>query len=111
MRASFTLQNPVDETADQDLVRRARRFASLSASHRFGAWDAGVEWQVSGARDDSGYTLGGYGVVNLTARYQVTKSWFVSARLDNLTNKNYELAYSYNTPGRGAYVTVGWVQQ
>ncbi len=33
VRAGLTFQNPVDETGDQDLVRRARRFASFSA-HR-----------------------------------------------------------------------------
>ncbi|WP_414451193.1 TonB-dependent receptor [Burkholderia sp. 22PA0099] len=110
LRVSATLQNPVDQSADQDLVRRARRFAAFSASHPFGGWRVGGEWLVSGARDDFGERLGGYGVVNLTARYDITKAWYVSAHLDNLFDKDYQLAYAYNTPRRGAYVTIGWRQ-
>lgn len=112
VRVAATLQNPVDETQNQDLNRRARRFASFLASRAFGGWRVGGEWLVSGARNDSGGgRLGGYGVVNLSARYNITKAWFVSARIDNLLDKDYELAYAYNTPRRGAYVTLGWQQQ
>ncbi|MCQ0029262.1 TonB-dependent receptor [Burkholderia glumae] len=110
LRVAATLQNPVDESANQDLVRRARHFASFSANRAFGGWRVGGEWLVSGARDDSGEPLGGYGIVNLTARYDITKSWYVSAHLDNLLDKDYQLAYGYNTPRRGAYVTIGWRQ-
>jgi vitamin B12 transporter len=111
VRASLTLQNPVDEMNREDLVRRARRFASVSANRSFGGWRIGGEWIASGKRDDFDSTLGGYGVVNLSARYDITKSWYISARIDNLFNKDYELAYSYNTPRRGAYLTIGWQQQ
>ncbi|KVN11057.1 MULTISPECIES: TonB-dependent receptor [unclassified Burkholderia] len=111
VRVAATLQNPIDETAGRDLNRRARRFAAISANRSFGGWRVGGEWLVSGARDDFGDHLGGYGVVNLSARYDITKSWYVSARLDNLFDKDYELAYAYNTPRRGAYVTLGWQQR
>ncbi len=111
VRVAATLQNPVDETAGQDLNRRARRFASFALNRKFGGWRVGGEWLVSGARNDTGNPLGGYGVVNLSARYNITKAWYVSARIDNLLDKDYELAYAYNTPRRGAYVTIGWQQQ
>ena len=110
MRASLTVQNPVDEDTNTDLNRRARRFASLSANRDVAGWRVGGEWIVSGERDDTGNTLGGHGVVNLSARYNITKAWYVSARIDNLLDKDYELAYAYNTPRRGAYVTIGWQQ-
>jgi vitamin B12 transporter len=111
VRATFTVQNPVDEVDDQDLTRRPRRFATFSANRRIGGWRVGGEWLVSGERNDSGHPLGGYGVVNLSARYDITKSWYVAARVENLFNKGYETVYTYNTPRRGAYVTVGWQQQ
>jgi vitamin B12 transporter len=110
VRVAATVQNPVDETAGQDLNRRARRFASFALNRAFGGWRVGGEWLVSGARNDTGNPLGGYGVVNLSARYNITKAWYVSARIDNLLDKDYELAYAYNTPRRGAYVTIGWQQ-
>ena len=111
VRAALTVQNPVDEVAGTDLNRRARHFASFSANRSFGAWRAGGEWIVSGPRSDSGTPLGGFGLVNLSARYDITKAWYVSAHIDNLFDKNYELAYTYNTPRRSAFVTIGWQEQ
>ncbi|TAL97659.1 MAG: TonB-dependent receptor [Paraburkholderia sp.] len=111
VRAALTFQNPVDEDTNTDLNRRARHFASFSANRDIGGWRVGGEWLVSGERDDSGATLGGYGVVNLSARYAITKSWYVAAQIQNLFDKDYELAYTYNTPRRGAYLTLGWQQQ
>ncbi|WP_042301504.1 TonB-dependent receptor domain-containing protein [Paraburkholderia kururiensis] len=111
VRAALTLQNPVDEDKDTDLNRRARRFASLTANRSIGNWRVGGEWLVSGARNDSGSNLGGYGIVNLSARYNITRSWYVAAQIQNLFDKDYELAYTYNTPRRSAYLTLGWQQQ
>jgi vitamin B12 transporter len=111
VRASLTLQNPVDLDNDVDLVRRARRFGSLAVNRSIAGWRVGGEWIVSGASNDSSGKLGGYGIVNLSARYNITKAWYVTAQIDNLLNKDYETAYSYNSPRRGAYVTVGWQQQ
>lgn len=111
VRGSVTLQNPVDLDNDVDLVRRARRFASLAVNRSMAGWRVGGEWIVSGARDDSSGKLGGYGVVNLSARYNITKAWYVAAQIQNLLDKDYETAYSYNSPRRGAYLTVGWQQQ
>ena len=111
VRAALTVQNPVNEDTHTDLPRRARHFASFSANRSFGDWRVGGEWIVSGARDDSGANLAGFGLVNLSARYDITKSWYVSAHIDNLFDKNYELAYTYNTPRRSAFITIGWQQQ
>lgn len=111
VRASLTVQNPVDEASHTDLVRRARHFASLSAHRTIDGWRVGGEWLVSGARSDNGANLGGYGIVNLSGRYDITKAWYVSAQIDNLFDKNYELAHTYNTPRRSAFVTIGWQQQ
>jgi len=111
VRASFTFQNPVDEEANTTLDRRARRFASLAVNRSVGAWRVGGEWFVSGARHDGGNALGGFGIVNLSARYNITKSWYVAAQIQNLFDKDYELVYTYDTPRRGAYLTLGWQQQ
>jgi vitamin B12 transporter len=111
VRAAMTFQNPVDEDAHTDLNRRARHFASFTANRNVGGWRVGGEWLVSGERDDSGTPLGGYGIVNLSARYNITKAWYVAAQIQNLFDKDYELAYTYNTPRRGAYLTLGWRQQ
>ncbi|MBV8273416.1 MAG: TonB-dependent receptor [Cupriavidus sp.] len=110
--ASVTFQNPVDQTNDSQLLRRARRHASFDVGRNFGNWRFGGEWLVSSARLDSGSrTLGGYGIVNLNARYNIDKQWFVAARVENLFDKNYQLAYPYNTQGRAGFITLGWRQK
>ncbi|CAG9179151.1 Vitamin B12 transporter BtuB [Cupriavidus pampae] len=110
--ANVTFQNPTDETNHTQLVRRARRHASFDVGRNIGPVRLGGEWLVSSARLDNGSrTLGGYGIVNLTARYNITKEWFVAARVENLFDKNYQLAYPYNTQGRAGYITLGWRQK
>jgi vitamin B12 transporter len=41
--------------------------------------------------------MGGYGVVNLHGEYHVAPSWSVFARVDNLFDKQYQLATSSST--------------
>ncbi|NBF18700.1 TonB-dependent receptor, partial [Pseudomonas sp. Fl4BN2] len=52
----------------------------------------------------------GYGLLNLVGRYQITPDWAVSARVENVTNKNYQLIYRYNTASRGVFFTLSWQQ-
>ena len=109
--ASGTLQNPRDTEQGSLLPRRAQHFASLTVGKVIGATRLGAEWFVSGSSKDSVFNdvvLGGYSVMNLTARYDLTKKIYVSARLENIFNKQYQVAYPYNTPGRGLYVNLGW---
>lgn len=115
--ASVTFQNPVDEQSNQQLLRRARRYASFDAGRYFGKVRLGAEWLLSSSRRDldtnssNSLTLGGYGIVNLTARYDIDKQWFIAARVENLFDKQYQLAYPYNTQGLAGFVTLGWRQR
>ncbi|WP_150683613.1 TonB-dependent receptor plug domain-containing protein [Pandoraea iniqua] len=111
VRASFTRQNPTDLDADKQLARRAKQFGSVGLSKRFDKFTVGGDVFYSGERYDSGgQHLGAYTLVNLQARYDIDKSWYVSAHLDNVFNKNYQTVYAYNTIGRAIYVTLGWKQ-
>lgn len=110
LRASFTMQNPQDLSANQLLSRRARHFGSVSAYKTFGPFSAGVEWNAAGDRQDSTRSLAGYGLLNLVVRYQITRDWALSARVENVTNKNYQLIYPYNTASRGVFFTLSWQQ-
>jgi vitamin B12 transporter len=109
LRASADLQDPRDETTGKQLARRARRHASLSASHTAGTVDSGVELQASSARFDDAANanrLGGYGLLNLYASWQVTPDWSLLVRLDNAADKRYELARNYGTAGRSWFAAL-----
>lgn len=110
LQAGMTFQNPRNGTTGAVLPRRAKQFGSVSAWHDFGDWNMGAEVRFSGARMDGARTLHGYELFNLTTRYQIAKNLSLSGRVDNLFNRNYSEAYSYNTPGRILFVGLTYQQ-
>jgi vitamin B12 transporter len=118
LKANATWQNPRDTVTGQVLQRRAKKFGSLAASHGFGSWNAGAEIRYSGARRDVDYStypstdvsLPAYQVINLTSGYTIDKNFNLSLRVDNLFNRNYSEAYSYNTLGRTLFVGLNYQQ-
>ena len=49
-----------------------------------------------------------YAVINVLARYGLSKNLFFAARLENALDKDYSLVSGYNTAGRGLFLTAGW---
>jgi vitamin B12 transporter len=112
MRASLDLQDPRNLSTGKLLVRRARQYGTMSADTHVAAWTVGAEAQFSGYRDDvDGTRLGGYSLINLYASTPLSKDWTVLARVNNLANKNYQLANTYTTLGRSFYTAVRWAPQ
>ena len=120
LQAHMTFQDPRDATTGLILQRRARQFGDIAASHDFGLWNMGAEVRYSGARQDYYYntntfantavTLPSYSLLNLTSRYTIDKRLNLSARVDNLFNRNYSEAYGYNTLGRTLFVGLNYQQ-
>lgn len=107
LRGSLDFQDPRDDTTAKQLVRRAKRHAQFSAEYTVGALTTGAAVQLSGRRYDdlaNRNTLGGYGLVNLFASYQITPDWSVLARWNNVADKKYELARYYGTAGSQVFV-------
>jgi vitamin B12 transporter len=55
------------------------------------------------AIDGLGEALDDYETLNLTASYRVRDSLEVYGRVENLTDENYEMVPTYNTPGAAGY--------
>jgi vitamin B12 transporter len=99
--------DPADNVGYERLGRRAKHKATLALTRLAGNWEAGVEVVGTGKRYDLNYkknaaskkTLGGFGLINLTARYRFTRNLALEGRLNNLTDKKYEYAGGYNTDG------------
>ena len=109
LRGSLDLQDPRDETTDRVLVRRAKTHGVIGADYAAGPLAAGAEVVFSDKRFDdlaNRNTLGGYGITNLYASYEVAPNWTVFGRWDNVFDKSYELARNYNTPGSNLFVGV-----
>lgn len=117
---SVDIQSPRDNTTDNLLIRRANRHATANLSYTLGDWRFGAEGIASSKRyNDPANTLpiAGYTVFNLTTDYQINQDWKVQARLNNVFDKNYALAYDgnpstsgfvYETPGSNLFVNLRW---
>ncbi len=110
-RAGLALMDPRDTGRDKILNRRAKRSLKIETDRVFGAWRLGTTWLVQGHRyDDVNNTvrLGGYGVLNLRAQYDLSKQWVVRANLDNVLDKTYQTVNTYNSPGRSLFMSLGY---
>ena len=118
LRASLTLQDPVDDITGQRLLRRAATLLSLGVSYPVGAWRLGADLQYSGDRPDAysdpstfstvHTTLDAYTVLNLALSYQVSPGVELKARLDNTLDEAYQTVYGYNQQPRSLYVGLSW---
>ena len=112
VQAALTVQSPKDESTDQRLIRRAKQFGSLTVSRSIAAWELETVWHLSGDRLDAAsgtrHTLGGYGRVDLAARWQFAPHWSLGLRAENVFDKDYETAYGYASGGRAAFATLSY---
>ena len=92
------------------LLRRAKQKLSGVLERRFGQrFSAATEIVYAGRRTDyGGVTLAAYTLVNVRARYQFDRAWSLSARIENVSNRDYELVHGYNTPGRSGFLDMVW---
>lgn len=114
LRGSIDFQNPKDLTTGKALQRRAKRHASFGADTVLAGWTLGGEVQASGQRFENAantQVLGGYTLVNLYASTRFARDFTLLARVDNLGDKDYQVARTYVTPGRSLYVGLKWAPQ
>lgn len=101
--------NSDDDTNGKQLPRRARHTERFDIDHQMGAWSFGGTLRAIGRRYDDAANatkLGGYTTLDLRAEYAFNPQWKVQTRLENVFDKHYETASTYNQPGFGAFVTV-----
>ena len=114
LRGSLDLQDPKDEVTGKQLARRSKQHGTLGADTRIADFDVGAEMQASAHRWDNAANttrLGGYTLFNLYASTRIARDYSLVARVDNIADKNYQLANTYATPGRVVWVGVKWAPQ
>jgi len=109
IKASMVDQDPRNVTLAMPQARRAKMYGSLDMSRPMAGYDMGAKLYASGERKDSPYSstmLGGYSVWSLYASRKIDERWTARVRFENVFDKQYQLAYGYNTPGRGLFATL-----
>lgn len=106
LRSSLTLQRPRNTTADTRLLRRPDTKLSLVLARTLGTASViRAELLRVGRRVDIGNeTLGGYTLFNLSSQIRLTGAWSVEGRIENVTDKEYEGAFGFNTSGRAFFL-------
>lgn len=111
LRADYTYTEANDDILHEELLRRPKHKASLSAAWRatqafsLTASVLTVSSWIDGNRDFSipRLTAPGYTLVNVAGSYAITARIAVFARIDNLLDRHYQNPVGYLQPSTGAY--------
>jgi len=114
VRADYTFTQADDAILHQELLRRPKHKATVSANWQASdalSLNASVlyvgSW-VDGNRDFSIPRLlaPGYATVNLAAQYSLTRHWALFGRIDNLLNRHYQQPVGFLQPALGLFAGV-----
>lgn len=118
IKASATLQDPINKVTNTQLQRRAKNFGSFEIGYAFDKYKFGGQAFFSSSTPDLPVTdlcpastplcrkNAGYTIINLYANYSLDKNWSASLNIENLFDKTYQKNYGFNTPGFGAFLNL-----
>lgn len=99
------------DTKGFQLSRRAKESASWKGTYSGNIWDTTLGMRYQGQRysDPSNLeALPSFVVWEVVANYDVTDSWTLSGRVDNLFDKDYSTATDYKSQGRIWYLETSY---
>jgi vitamin B12 transporter len=122
LKGSITQQNPENVTSDTWLYKQSRTLGNASIEYALHKFTAGFEGTFSGvAHDFSGYdaitnapyngVMGGYSIFNFYSAYKIDENWNFFARWNNITDKQYQTTYGYNSMGSNIFVGVRYAMK
>ena len=123
VKSSFTVQSPMNESADKYLPRRSNFFGTVGLNYFIQNWNLGFEATGSGNRYNDAenvFNIPGYIKTNLFAEYQINTNLTMNARVDNVLGKNYTYAYDgnpttdgfrYQTPSQSFFISLRYEPQ
>ena len=103
----LTVSNPENRASGASLLRRPKRKLAGSLDYTLGSgWSLGGDWLIASRRRDFAAELPGYGLFNLHAAHAIDRHWRFEARLENVFDRDYELARGFNTEDRSFLLAV-----
>ena len=110
-KLNMNMLNPWDKTNDAKLPGRAQDTLSYDVSKSFGDFDFGSKFLVqSGRYSGSNNTdrVGGYMTIDLRTTYHIDNNWMLSAKFNNMLDKQYQTNNGYRTFGRNFFFTINY---
>jgi vitamin B12 transporter len=108
-KLSMNLLSPKNRETNMRLPRRAGKTLSYDLSRSFGQFDLGANVLAQAERFDDELNktkVDGYVTVDLRTAYHLNKNWMLSAKLNNLLDKNYQTVNTYNNAGRNFFFSI-----
>lgn len=105
-KLSAVHQDPINAQTGARLDRRAREYGSFNLNKTLFGIDWGTQVVASGNRMDGSNTLDSYTLVHFSAAKKITPDWIARVKVENAFDKKYQLAYGYDTPPRGVFVSI-----
>lgn len=123
VKGSFTIQSPMNESANKYLPRRSNFFGTVGINYYIQNWNLGFEAIGSGNRYNDAenlFNIPGYIRTNLFAECLINKDLKINARIDNFLDKDYTFAYEgnpnttgfrYQTPSQSFFISLRYEPQ
>lgn len=108
-RLQLSYIDPRDDATGNVLPRRSKKWLRLDFERRYGNTNLLVSLVAQGPRFNDPANmdeLPGYGVVNVAVRHEISKTWLIGGRINNLLDKEYQTVDTFNELGRNVLFTV-----
>lgn len=108
-KLNMAMMSPRDRISHLKLIRRAEQSLSYDLSRSIADIDVGARISAQGSRFEDRANrreLAGFVTVDLRTTYHIDKHWTLGAKLNNLLDKQYETADTYNNFGRNFFFTI-----
>ena len=105
------LLNPKNLGNNKLLPGRSEQTVSYDVSRSFGGLDVGAKVLAQAGRFNdlaNATRLSGYTTIDLRTAYHFDKNWMVSAKLNNVLDKQYQTISNYNTFGRNFFFSINY---
>ncbi|MGZ4956694.1 MAG: TonB-dependent receptor domain-containing protein [Methylobacter sp.] len=108
-KLSMNLLSPKNRETNARLPRRAEKTLSYDLSRSFGQFDLGAKVLAQADRFDDALNktkVAGYVTVDLRTAYHLNENWMLSAKLNNLLDKQYQTINTYNAADRNFFLSI-----
>jgi vitamin B12 transporter len=114
-RVSYTYTDTVDDNTGEALLRRPKNKGSVGLTYRpTEKTTTALTWRGYSSRFDNDFSgstpqrisLSGYGLVDVSASYDLSPKTRLFTRIENLFDQEYQEVYGFGTMGAAAYAGV-----
>lgn len=102
----LTVLDHQDQQTGKPLLNRAERLINYRISKQWQELSWWLSWQYQGERQTTGGALPSFAIWSTALNYQVTSQWRLTAKAENLFNKQYQSNRGYRTAGSEVFVSV-----